>query len=136
MFFVSKKDKDEIVELVHSGAGFCIVVDQRETIENKNPIGRILKYGKKDLKRNFRKIKENHRSIKVEPLTQEAKKHIIETFENDKIGIMNYTEDYIENNKLLDRQEEIKKQKEADRKRLMKELADDFNPNGIKVKGE
>ena len=136
MFFVNKVDREEIVELIYSGTGFCIIVDQRETLNHpgNDPVGRILRFGKKDLKRNYKKIKSEHKTVLVEPLSEEMKEEIINTFEVDKIGILNYTEDYVEHKKYLERQEEIAKQSEADRIRMMKELADDYNPNGIKIK--
>ena len=136
MFFVNKSNNEEVVELIYSGAGFCIVIDQETTIdsEDKNPVGKILKYGKKDLKKNFRKIKASHKIVLMKAVNETQKNQVIETFETDKIGIMDYTEDYVENQKYIDRQEEIEKQTEADRVRMMKELADDYNPNGIKIK--
>lgn len=136
MFFVNKIDREEIIELVYSGQGFCIIVDQKETLGHpeNNPTGRILRLGKKDLKRNYKKIKQEHKTVLVAPLGEAMKEQIIETFELDKIGILTYTEDYIESKKYLDRKEEIEKQTEADRIRMMKELADDYNPNGITIK--
>jgi hypothetical protein len=136
MFFVNKHDREEVVELIYSGVGFCIVIDQTETLNNKdgNPVGKILKYGKKELKKHFKKVKADNKAVKIEPINDTMKEQTIETFEIDKIGIMEYTEDYVENKKYLDRQEEIAKQTEADRIRMMKELADDYNPNGVKIK--
>jgi hypothetical protein len=131
MFFVNKSNNNEVIELIYSGVGFCIVIDQEETLNSndKNPVGKILKYGKKELKKHFRKIKNNHKIVHIQPISEEMKKHVIDSFEVDKIGLLQYTEDYIENKKQLDRQEEIQKQTEAERRRLMKELADDFDPN-------
>ena len=128
MFFINKSNNEEVVELIYSGAGFCIVIDQESTLETEglNPVGKVLKYGKKELKKNFRKIKFNHKNVKMEPVNETQKSQVIETFETDKIGIMDYTDDYIENHKFLERQEEIAKQSDADRRRMMKELADDY----------
>ncbi len=136
MFFVNKSNNEDVVELIYSGTGFCIVIDQISTLENmdKNPVGKILKYGKKELKKHFRKVKENHKIVLMSPVNETQKNQVIETFETDKIGIMAYTEDYVENQKYLERQEEIEKQTEADRIRMMKTLADDYNPNGISIK--
>ena len=39
---------------------------------------------------------------------------------------MYYTEEYIDNNKYLERKREIERQTEADRARMLKELADDY----------
>ncbi len=136
MFFANKSNNEEVIELIYSGTGFCIVIDQKATLESKdrNPVGKVLKYGKKELKKHFRKVKANHKIVLIEAINDTMKAQVIETFETDKIGIMDYTEDYIEDKKYLDRQEEIAKQSEADRIRMMKELADDYNPNGISVK--
>jgi hypothetical protein len=131
MFFVNKSNNDEVIELIYSGPGFCIVIDQEESLNSENPVGKIIKYGKKELKKHYRKLKNNHKYVKMEPISEEMKEYIIESFEVDKIGILEYTEDYIENQKFLDRQEEIQKQTEAERRRLMKELADDFDPNKL-----
>lgn len=133
MFFVNKSNKEEIVELIYSGVGFCIVIDQEESLksEDKNPFGKVLRQGKKEFKKKFRKLKQDHKSILIEPINQTMKEQVIETFNTDKIGIMDYSEDYIENQKNLDRKEEIEKQTEADRVRLLKTLADDYKPNGI-----
>lgn len=136
MFFASKHDKDEVVELIHSGAGFCIVIDQQETLNSKekNPVGKILKHGKKELKKHYRKVKADNKVVLMPETNDTMKAQVIETFEIDKIGILQYTEDYVENSKYLERKEEIEKQTEADRIRMMKELADDYNPNGISIK--
>ena len=137
MFFVNKSDREEIVELIYSGSGFCIVIDQIETLQSddKNPVGKILKYGKKELKKYFKKIKAEHKAVLIEPINDTMKQQVISTFDTDKVGIMNYTEDYVDNKRYLDRKEEIEKQTEADRVRMLKELADDYNPNGISVQG-
>jgi len=129
MFFVNKRDNKDVIELIYNGVGFCIVIDQEMTLESGNPVGRILKYGKKELKKHYKKLKNGHKSILMPEVSEENKEMIIEEFETDKIGIMQYTEEYIENKKYLDRQEEIKKQTEAERRRMMKQLADDFDPN-------
>ena len=135
MHFVNKQDREEVVELIYSGVGFCIVIDQIQTLESKeqNPVGKILRHGKKDFKKLFKKIKSDNRAVKMKLLTESQKEQVIETFETDKIGILDYSEDYIENQKYLDRQDEIQKQTEAQRVRMMKELADDYMPNGISV---
>jgi hypothetical protein len=130
MFLVNKSNNEEVIELIYSGAGFCIVIDQEDSLLAGNPVGRIVRYGKKELKKKFKKIKPEHKYVKMKPINEEQKVQTIETFNVDKIGIMTYTEDYIEKNKYLDRREEIAKQTEADRVRLLKELADDYNPNG------
>ena len=133
MFLVNKSDNEEVIELIYSGTGFCIVVDQIDTLEAGNPIGRIIRTGKKVLKKNYKKLKLGHRLILINSTTEDQKDKIIETFETDKIGILQYTEEYIDKSKYLDRIEETKNQSEADRRRMMKELADDYNPNGISV---
>lgn len=137
MFFVNKQDRQDVIELIYSGTGFCIVIDQQQTLEtaDKNPQGKILKYGKKELKKYFRKVKPDNKIVQMNPISDEMKQQVIDTFETDKIGLMLYTEDYIENDKYLSRKEEIEKQTEADRVRLLKTLADDYNPNGISVQG-
>lgn len=128
MFYIKKSDSKEIVELIYSGNGFCIIIDQRETLlsEDKNPIGRILRYGKKEFKKHYRKIKPDHKNVLIKPIKDEIKEQIISTFDTDRIGIMYYTEEYIDNNKYLERKREIERQTEADRARMLKELADDY----------
>ena len=137
MFFVNKSNKEEIVELIHSGDGFCIVIDQIETLasKDKNTVGKILRFSKKELKKKFRKIADGHKMVMLLPIDDTMKKQVIDTFNTDQVGILDYTEDYIENQKYLDKQEEIEKQTEGDRVRMLKELADDYNPNGISVEG-
>jgi len=134
MFFVNKSDNEDVIELIYSGIGFCIVIDQQETLksESKLPYGRIIKHGKKELKKKYKKLKDNSKYILIDPIDEYRKQEVINTFETDKIGILEYTEDYIENQKLLDKAEEIQKQSEADRIRMLKELADDYCHNGIK----
>ena len=133
MFFVNKSNNDEVVELIYSGTGFCLVIDQEDTLKAGNPVGRIVRYGKKELKRNYKKIKADHKYVKMEPIDEDRKAQTIEQFDTDKVGIMTYTEDYVDNQKHLDRMEEIEKQTEADRVRMLKELADDYCINGISV---
>ena len=135
MFFVNKSNNEEVVELIYSGPGFCLVIDQEDTLKAGNPVGRIIRIGKKELKKSYKKLKETHKYVKMEAVSEDMKQQTIETFDTDKIGIMSYTEDYVDNKKHLDRMEEIEKQTEADRVRMLKELADDYNPNGIVMKG-
>ena len=131
MFFVNKSNSSEVIELISSGAGYCIVIDQEDTLmsENKNHCGRIIKTGKKELKKAYKKIKDTSPLIKMKPIEEELKNVIIDQFNTDKVGILEYSEEYVESKKYLDRQEEISKQSEADRRRMMKQLADDYNPN-------
>ena len=132
MFYSNKQNNEEVVELIYSEQGVVIVIDQADTIKSNQPVGRIIKKGKKQFKKDFKKASERY--IKMEPIDDERKQEVINTFITDKIGILKYTEDYIETNKKYDRLEEINKQTEAQRIRMMKTLADDYNPNGIVMK--
>jgi len=136
MYFFNKQDSEDVIELISSGSGFCIIIDQKQTLKdkNQNPSGRILRYGKKTLKKKYNRIKnENSKKIKFR-ISEERKEQILELFNTDKIGLLNYSSDYIERDKLERRKEEIKKQSEADRRRLIKELADDYVPIILKGK--
>lgn len=131
MFYVNKSNQEEVVELIYSETGVVIVIDQVDTLKAGNPVGRIIKKGKKAFKKDYKKASD--KVVKMPETSESEREHIIETFVTDKAGILTYTEDYVENKKYLDRQEEMEKQTEAERVRLMKTLADDYNPNGVSV---
>ena len=121
MFLQAKKEDDtgykEVIEIIHSGVGFSLVVEHNSTTDVIK--GRIIKLSKKQFKKGFKKLKKHNYT----PIDSEFKKELIEAFELDKIGLIHYTEDYIENNK----KDEIKKQTEADINRNRKILADDYD---------
>jgi len=127
MFYVNKSDKDDVIELISSGQGYCIVIDQKDTLEAMKPIGRVLKYSKKEFKKRYKKLKDNHKLIQIPKLNEEDKAFIIEEIERDKIGILQYTEDYVERKKHLDYQEDtlkLKKMSKKERDEYLKEFMD------------
>jgi len=124
VFYINKDKK--VIELIYSEPGICIIIDQEETLSTGTPTGRILKIGKRDLKRNFKKCsgKNIQKYVKVKKLGTEEKKNIIETFTTDKIGLLNYTEDYIDGSNKLDRKEYFDKLSDEDYRKTLKELQD------------
>ena len=99
MLYVHKKDKNDIKELLHSEPDFIIVLDKGKDIEN--PFGRVIKNNKKTFKRSYKKYKNKNK--KVKETSPEEKKEIVNEILRDKIGILEYTEDYIEQRKLQER---------------------------------
>lgn len=129
MFYINK-DK-QVIELIHSEPGTCIIIDQEETLSTGTPTGRILKIGKRELKKEFNKCSNKNikRYVKVKPLSDEEKKNIIETFNTDKIGILKYTEDYINGSNKLDRKEYFEKLTDEEYEKSLKELQDNYTGN-------
>ena len=126
MFLINKKDKTDVIELIDSGPGYCIIIQQKESLKTKNPIGKIIKKSKKELKKDYKKLKDNDKRILFRA-TKEQKEVILETFETDKIGILQYTEDYINYHKRKEREEEIKQlqeMSEEEYRKMLQELAD------------
>jgi hypothetical protein len=122
LFYVNKKNTEDVVELIHSEAGVCIVVDQQDTLMSGNPSGRILRMGKKQFKKTFKKA--STKFIKIEPTDEYKKKEIIEHFMTDKFGIMNYTEDYVERMKYTDRKEYFENLSDEEYEKSLEDLAD------------
>ena len=124
MFYVDKKNHDNVVELIHSEQGVVIVIDQEDTIAKGRPVGRIIKKGKKEFKKQYKKIKNNSKLVLMEPISEAEKDELLNMFETDKVGILRYTEDYVDSKMHLDRLEEINSMNEEEYKKLLKELAD------------
>ena len=122
MFYINKRNKQEVVELIHSEAGTIIVVDQQETLKNGTPVGRIIRKGKKEFKKDYKKA--STKFVQVDPINEHQKKEIVEQFTNDKIGILSYTEDYVESFKNHDRNEYFENMSEEDYKKSLEEMAD------------
>jgi hypothetical protein len=122
LFYVNKKDKEEVLELIHSETGVCIVVDQQDTLMSGNPVGRIIRKGKKQFKKDYKKA--SPKFVKVEPTNEHQKNEILEQFKTDKIGILNYTEDYVESYKKFDRKEYFEDMSEEEYKKSLEDLAD------------
>jgi hypothetical protein len=122
LFYVNKKNTEDVVELIHSEAGVCIVVDQQDTLMSGNPSGRILRMGKKQFKKTFKKA--STKFIKIEPTDEYKKKEIIEHFMIDKFGIMNYTEDYVERMKYADRKKYFGNLSDEEYEKSLEDLAD------------
>jgi hypothetical protein len=125
--FYKNKETKQIVLLVKSDSKKSIIFEYDE--KGVTTGGKILSYSKKEFKKMY---------IKDKKCTfQKPNENMIETiltdYETNRYAYDNNFEEYVENQKYLDRKEEIEKQTEADRRRLLKELADDYNPNGIKV---
>jgi hypothetical protein len=91
--------------------------------------GKILSQNKQEFKKHYVKFKKCNMKKPDENMI----KTILVDYETNRYAYDNNFEEYIEDRKYQDRKEEIEKQTEADRRRMLKELADDYNPNGIKV---
>ena len=126
MFYKNKETK-EIVYLVKSDSKKTIIFEYDET--GKTSGGKILSYTKKDFKKKYIKDKK----CTFDEPEENMVLTIIQDYETNQYAYDNNFEDYIEDRKYQERKEAIEKQSEADRRRMLKELADDYNPNGIKV---
>ena len=126
MFYKNKETK-QIVFLVKSDSKKSIIFEYDENGVTNG--GKILSYTKKEFKKMYIKDK---KCTFQEP-EENMKLTIIQDYETNRYAYDHNFEEYIEDRKYQDRKEEIEKQTEADRRRMLKELADDYNPNGIKV---
>ena len=120
MFYVNKKE--DVVELIYSEQGIVIVVDQQDSLMAGNPIGRIIKTGKKQFKKDFKKASDKF--IKMDTVNKIQKEEIINTFLTDKYGIINHSEEYIERMKYSDRKEYFEGIDEETYNNTLKEFAD------------
>ena len=129
MFYKNKETK-EVIYVVYSNAKVVISFAYNEEGVTKG--GKIHRYSKSRLKKDFLKFKK----CQFKEPDEETRNLIIDEYENNTYMWNNdvYTEDYLIQQEIKDRKEMIEKQTEAGRKRLLKTLADDYNPNGIKVK--
>lgn len=122
MFYKNKETK-KIVFLVHSDSKRTIVFEYNE--EGLTTGGIIMDYTKREFKKNYVKFKK----CEFTPPEENAKKLILDDYERNRYAYDNNFDEYIEDKKYKDRQEEIERQTEADRVRMLKELADDYDPN-------
>jgi hypothetical protein len=125
--FYKNKETKKIVYLVKSDNKRTIVFEYDENGETSSGI--IMDYTKKDFKKNYIKFKK----CTFTGPTDDMKELILTDYETNRYAYDNNFEDYIEERKYQDRKEAIEKQTEAQRVRMLKELADDYNPNGISV---
>jgi len=122
MFYKNKETK-KIVFLVHSDSRRTIVFEYNE--EGLTTGGIIMDYTKREFKKKYIKFKK----CSFTPPEENAKKLILDDYERNRYAYDNNFDEYIEDKKYKDRQEEIERQTEADRIRMLKELADDYDPN-------
>lgn len=121
MFYVNKRDPEDVVDLIHSEAGFCIVIDQQDSLASGKSVGRIIRKGKKQFKKDYKKA--SPKFIKIE-VHEYEKEQIIEEILVDKYGIMNHTEEYIERKQLAERNEYFENMSEEEYRESLKDLAD------------
>lgn len=126
MFYKNKETK-EIVYLVKSDNKRSIIFEYDDNGQTTS--GRIIKKPKREFKKEYIK---NKKCIFEKP-EDKMVELVIEDYETNRYAYDNNFEDYIEEKKYLDRQEDIKRQTDADRVRLMKELADDYMPTKPKM---
>ena len=126
MFYKNKETK-QIVLLVKSDSKRTIVFEYDENGVTTG--GKILDYNKKE----FKKLYVKDKKCSYVEADENMKKVILEDYETNRYAYDHNFDEYIDNKQYLDRQEEIEKQTEADRVRMMKELADDYNVNGISI---
>jgi len=129
LFYKNKETKDTVY-LVKSDSKKSIIFEYDENGTTTG--GKILSYTKRDFKKNYVKDKKCTFAAPDENMKQT----ILQDYETNRYAYDNNFDEYIEDRKYQDRKEEIEKQTEADRRRMLKELADDYNPNGIKVPQE
>jgi len=128
--FYKNKETKETVYLVKSDSKKSIIFEYDD--DGITTGGKILSYTKRDFKKNYVKDKKCTFAAPDENMKQT----ILQDYETNRYAYDNNFDEYIEDRKYQDRKEEIEKQTEADRRRMLKELADDYNPNGIKVPQE
>jgi hypothetical protein len=128
MFYVNKKDKTDIIEIIHSDNLVTIIVSHKKTKENPNgnPTGFIKKGSKKNIKNIYKKASEKI-TKDVIPVQEHIKREILDTYERDKLGITVYTEEYMDINKrweLAEERQELQSMTDEEYKSLLRTLAD------------
>jgi len=126
--FYKNKETKQIVLLVKSDSKRSIIFEYDK--DGVTTGGKILSYNKKEFKKMYIKNKK----CTFQKPEENMIKTILTDYETNRYAYDHNFEDYIEEKRYLDRKEEIEKQTEADRRRMLKELADDYNPNGISIK--
>ena len=116
MFYKNKETK-EIVYLVKSDSSKSIVFTYKDNTSNT---GKILDYNKKEFKKHYIKFKK----CTFTPPEEGIQQVIINDYIKNKEAYCTDMENYIENKKLEERQKNLERQSEADRVRMLKELAD------------
>lgn len=99
---MNKQNRDDIIELLYSDSGACVIVSQIETLEDGQPSGRIIRKSKKELKKTYKKT--NIKNVKVSPISDDIKQEIVNTFINDRSELLDNTKEYIAKRNLKDRQ--------------------------------
>jgi len=125
--FYKNKETKETVYLVKSDSKKSIIFEYND--DGITTGGKILSYTKRDFKKNYVKDKKCTFAAPDENMKQT----ILQDYETNRYAYDNNFDEYIEDRKYQDRKEEIEKQTEADRVRMLKTLADDYNPNGITI---
>jgi len=126
MFYKNKETK-EIALVVKSDSKKTIIFEYNE--EGITTGGKILDMNKGVFKKHYVK----HKKCKFIKPDENMINTILNDYETNKYAYENNFEEYIEDRKYQDRKESIEKQTEADRVRMLKELADDYCPNGVSV---
>lgn len=129
MFYKNIETK-QVVLLIKSDSKKTILFEYGEDGETTG--GRILTFGKKEFKKNHIKFKK----CKFQEPNENMKQTILRDYETNEYAYTNHFEEYVEDRRREERIEEIEKQTEADRRRLMKELADDYQPQKPKINKE
>ena len=113
MYKFYKKD-GKIYARIFSDGKAVILFDGNE--------GSIIKGSKRILKkRGYKKTKE---SFEINEEMKYKIQDILETYKTDKIGILNYTEDYLAKQELKDRQEYFENLSEEEYQKNLEELKD------------
>lgn len=99
---MNKQNRDDIIELLYSDSGACVIVSQIETLEDGQPSGRIIRKSKKELKKTYKKT--NIKNVKVPPISDDIKQEIVNTFINDRSELLDNTKEYIAKRNLKNRQ--------------------------------
>jgi hypothetical protein len=126
LFYKNKETKD-VVYLVKSDNKRTIVFEYSE--EGQTSSGIIMDYNKKEFKKKYVKFK---KCEFTEP-SEDMKQVILDDYDTNRYAYDNNFEEYVEDRRYQERKEAIEKQTEADRIRMLKELADDYNPNGVSI---
>jgi hypothetical protein len=125
--FYKNKETKQVVLVVKSDSKKTIIFEyNNKGITNG---GKILDLSKTEFKKHYVKYK---KCKFLEP-DENMIKTILDDYETNKYAYENNFEEYIEDIKYQERKEAIEKQTEADRIRMLKELADDYNPNGVSI---
>jgi len=131
-FYMNKSNREDVIELLYSDSGACVIVSQSETLESGKASGRIIRKSKKELKKDYKKASPKY--IKVNPVPEDMRDDIINIFIKDRTDILDNTEEYIQKKAYEQRQEYFASITEQEYLDSLEEFKDVYQEKELKKK--